>query len=577
MRLRTAVFAGGVLLVTLVVAAVAVSVYVVVDRSARREVDDALGRSAGVLVDVMAYQQAQLANDARLIADEPRIKALFGADIDPATIAGEAARARERIGASLLLMVDAEGTLLIDVDHPEDTGTVLTQNPVTGPVVKAALEKGQGSGVWTSGERVYRVQSQSIRFGDDVRGAVLIGQQLGDREARTIASQVGSDVILLLGDQAVASSIGARDPDDGWATARTGFPGYTGARPLSVLLLQDLDAELAPGRRVMRVLTAVFVAAILAAIGLALFVSRRMARPLDGLVAFTRKIADGDLEARCEARGLAEVVALGASMNHMVGELAQSRRLLAEKERLERELQIASRIQTSILPNRPALEGYRIATHMATADEVGGDYYDIHQTRAGGWIAIGDVSGHGLDAGLIMMMVQTAVSSLVRTSPSALPSAVLGAVNQVIFDNIHARLQVERHMTLSLLRIEGGQVTFAGAHMDILVRSAATGECRVVETPGAWIGIADDIGEHTVDGQLTLEAGDIMVLYTDGVTEATDGQGELFGLERLIATVAGTACPGPEEIVDAIVRAVDDFQAEQFDDFSVVVARREVG
>ena len=577
MRLRTAVFIGGVLLVTLVVAAVAISVYLVIDRSARREVDRDLEKSAAVLADVMAYQQAQLSNDARLIADEPRIKALFGTDIDPATIAGEAVRARERIGASLLLMADAGGYLLVDVDHPDDTGTQLLDNPVTGPVFKAALERGQGSGIWTSGDRVFRVQAQSIRFGDDVRGAVLIGQALADREARTIASQVGSEVILVLGDRAVASSIGDRAPDDGWATTRTPFPGYSGARPLAVLLLQDLDAQLAPGRRVMRVLSAVFAAAILAAIGLALFVSRRMARPLDGLVEFTRKIADGDLAARCEARGLAEVVALGQSMNHMVGELAQSRRLLAEKERLERELQIASRIQTSILPSRPALDGYRIATHMATADEVGGDYYDVHQTRQGGWIAIGDVSGHGLDAGLIMMMVQTAVSSLVRTSPSARPGEILSSVNHVIFDNIHGRLQVERHMTLSLLRIDGGEVTFAGAHMDILVRRGSTGECSVVETPGAWIGIADDIEGHTVEGHLSLQPGDMMVLYTDGVTEATDAEGRLFGLDRLQAIVGQGGDQGPQEIIDAIVRAVDDFQAEQFDDFSIVVACRERG
>ena len=575
MRLRTAVFAGGVLLVTLVVAAVAVSVYLVVDRSARREVERDLDESAAVLADVMAYQQAQLSNDARLIADEPRIKALFGSEIDPATITGEAARARERIGAGLLLMVDAEGTLLVDVDHPEDTGTPVLDNPVTGPVFAAALEKGQGSGIWTSGERVFRVQAQSIRFGDDVRGAVLIGQALGDREAGTIASQVGSQVILLVGERAVASSIGQRAPGEGWATRRAAFPGYAGARPLAVLLLQDLEAELAPGRRVIRILSLVFAAAILAAIGLALFVSRRMARPLDGLVAFTRTIADGDLTARCDARGLAEVEALGRSMNHMVAELAESRRVLAEKERLERELQIASRIQTSILPSRPSLDGYRIATHMATADEVGGDYYDVHHTPRGGWVAIGDVSGHGLDAGLIMMMVQTAVSSLVRTSPSARPSEILRSLNEVIFDNIHGRLQVERHMTLSLLKIDGGDVTFAGAHMDILVRRASTGECAVVETPGAWIGVADDITDHTVDGHLSLQPGDMMVLYTDGVTEATDGDGQLFGLERLLAAVARRADAGPQEIIDEIVRAVDDFQAEQLDDFSIVVARRE--
>jgi len=97
----------------------------------------------------------------------------------------------------------------------------------------------------------------------------------------------------------------------------------------------------------------------------------------------------------------------------------------------------------------------------------------------------------------------------------------------------------------------------------------------VVETPGTWIGMAADIASHTVDGQLTLEPGDMMVLYTDGVTEATDARGELFGLERLIEKVARSNDPAPQDIIDEIVRAVDDFQAEQLDDFSIVVARRE--
>jgi sigma-B regulation protein RsbU (phosphoserine phosphatase) len=270
------------------------------------------------------------------------------------------------------------------------------------------------------------------------------------------------------------------------------------------------------------------------------------------------------------------VRALGESMNRMAGELAASRALLAEKERLERELQIASRIQTSIVPRTPSLACYRIATHMATADEVGGDYYDVHETGAGGWIAIGDVSGHGLDAGLVMMMVQTAVSALVYTAPTSNPSDVLRSLNRVIFDNVKGRMQLSRHMTLSLLRVDaGGEVLFAGAHMDILVLRAATGVCERVATSGTWIGIADDIDAVTVDARFSLQAGDTMILYTDGVTEATDAGGRLFGLERLESTVVDHSGKSPDTVVDAIVRAVNEFQAQQFDDFTIVVARRD--
>lgn len=582
MKLRTAAFIAGVSLVTVVVAGVAVAVSAVVDRAAHRQVADELTESARVLGDVLAYQQAQLQNDAQIIADEPRIKALFGDEVDPDTIAGEAARARDRLGCELLLMSDRDGTLLVDVDHPDDTGAPLLDNPVTGPVFRDALQGGRGAGVWVNGGQIFRVQAQSIRFGDDVRGAILIGHRLDDDAAATIASQIGSEVLVRLGADTVARSVpdhpGAADPAAGgrYAVARAGFPGYAGSLDLGVVLLQDLDAALAPGRRVMRLLYLVFGIAVLAAIGVALLASRRLARPLDRLVTFTRRIADGDLEQRCDAGGLDEIRTLGESMNHMAAELAQSRVLLAEKERLERELQIASRIQTSIVPKRPVLDGYRLATHMTTADEVGGDYYDVHETGQGGWIAIGDVSGHGLDAGLVMMMVQTAVSALVFTAPTSTPSAVLGSLNRVIFDNVHGRLQVARHMTLSLLRIDaGGQVLFAGAHMDILIRRAATGACETLQTRGTWIGLADDIEAVTVDARFSLEPGDTMVLYTDGVTEATDASGQLFGLERLQEAMLASAASEPQGVVDAIVRAVDAFQIEQFDDFTIVVARRD--
>ncbi|HUS69035.1 MAG TPA: SpoIIE family protein phosphatase [Kofleriaceae bacterium] len=582
MRLRTAAFLTGVALVTAVIAGVAVAVSVVVDRAAHRQVEADLVESARVLADVLAYQQAQLQNDAQIVADEPRIKALFGDEVDPDTIAGEAARARERLGCELLLVSDRDGTLLVDVDHPDDAGAPLLDNPVTGPVFKGALGAGRGSGVWTSEGKVFRVQAQAIRFGDDVRGAILIGERLDDAAAATIASQIGSDVLVLLGPDTVARSLpghpGAADATAGgrYAVTRAPFPGYTGSLDLGFVLLQDIDAALAPGRHVMRLLYLVFGAAVLAAIGVALLVSRRLAGPLDRLVGFTRAIAAGDLEQRCDARGLYEVRTLGESMNRMAGELAASRALLAEKERLERELQIASRIQTSIVPRAPSLAGYRVATHMATADEVGGDYYDVHETEAGGWIAIGDVSGHGLDAGLVMMMVQTAVSALVYTAPTSSPSDVLRSLNRVIFDNVHGRMQVHRHMTLSLLRMDaGGQVLFAGAHMDILVLRAATGACERVETSGTWIGIADDIDAVTVDARFSLQAGDTMILYTDGVTEATDASGQLFGLERLESTVVTHAAKDPDTVVDAIVRAVNDFQARQFDDFTIVIARRD--
>ena len=89
---------------------------------------------------------------------------------------------------------------------------------------------------------------------------------------------------------------------------------------------------------------------------------------------------------------------------------------------------------------------------MMTATEVGGDYYDVLAVDDGCWIAVGDASGHGLTAGLVMMMVQTGVATLVRAQPDAHPKDVIRTLNRVLFENVHDRLEAERHMTLSLMR-----------------------------------------------------------------------------------------------------------------------------
>src|SRR5439155_1696269 len=95
----------------------------------------------------------------------------------------------------------------------------------------------------------------------------------------------------------------------------------------------------------------------------------------------------------------------------------------------------------------------------------------------GCWIAIGDASGHGLTAGLVMMMVQTGVATLVRAQPSGNPRDVVKTLNRVVFENVHDRLEAERHMTLSLLRyFPDGRLVVAGAHMDAVVWRAATEE-----------------------------------------------------------------------------------------------------
>ena len=152
-----------------------------------------------------------------------------------------------------------------------------------------------------------------------------------------------------------------------------------------------------------------------------------------------------------------------------IGQLARAFNAMAaivaaRQERLEGEMELARRIQTSILPRDLRVEGLEIAVRMMPATEVGGDYYDVLPVAGGCWLGIGDVAGHGLDAGLIMLMVQSSVAGLVRDAPTAAPSHVLIKANEVIFDNVHERLGKHEHATLTLLRFHAdGRIVFAEA------------------------------------------------------------------------------------------------------------------
>lgn len=248
---------------------------------------------------------------------------------------------------------------------------------------------------------------------------------------------------------------------------------------------------------------------------------------------------------------------------------------LLNKQRLEKELEIGARIQTCLLPKTVAIPGLELAAKMVPASEVGGDYYDAFAAGSGGFIGIGDVAGHGLTSGLVMLMVQSVVGALGRKTPDAAPSELVTALNTVLHDNIRHRLQNKEHVTFTLLRYApGGQITFAGAHEEICVYRAATGKVELVPTPGTWLGAVRDVKKHTQDSTLQLQLGDIVLLYTDGVTEARAASGEQFGLERLTSLLENSADLPMSALIERVYGAVSSHAKELDDDVTLLAFKR---
>jgi serine phosphatase RsbU (regulator of sigma subunit) len=242
---------------------------------------------------------------------------------------------------------------------------------------------------------------------------------------------------------------------------------------------------------------------------------------------------------------------------------------------------LARKIQTVLLPEEPALEGYEIAAHMSPATEVGGDYYDVIDVGGTGWLVIGDVSGHGVSAGLVMMMVQTAIQVTLRASPRLSPSQVLDRVNRALKENIQ-RLGEARYMTITILAVQrDGRFVFSGMHQDIFVYRAASGQVETVPTTGAWLGLVDDLGAVLQDTAVQLNVGDVMLLYTDGITEAwrkgaTSGardSRDMFGEDRLREIFGEAAGSSAANVKDRILDALLGYDCD--DDVTLLAIRRQ--
>jgi serine phosphatase RsbU (regulator of sigma subunit) len=341
------------------------------------------------------------------------------------------------------------------------------------------------------------------------------------------------------------------------------------------------SAALDKFRRTQRALTVSMALAggvVLFSFALAWILGSGVTRSVEILRDASRRIAAGALDVRVEIAVKDELGQLGGAFNDMVGELARARVALGDQARMARELEIAAQIQRAMLPPTPRHPDFEFAGRMLPADEVGGDFYDVLSDAKGEalWISIGDVSGHGVGAGLVMLMAQAAFASHFLSDPAKEPARVLREVNALLCENIANRLRDDKYVTAQLLTYTGnGRFVCVGAHEWPIVYRAKTGRCQTIEAPGPWLGIVPELPEVPVT-IVTVEPGDVLCLYSDGVTEAQNGDGELFDIERMCAVIEKAMADG--KVLDEVTRAVFDqveaFSGRHDDDWTLLLAKR---
>ncbi|HEY1011980.1 MAG TPA: SpoIIE family protein phosphatase [Herpetosiphonaceae bacterium] len=279
-----------------------------------------------------------------------------------------------------------------------------------------------------------------------------------------------------------------------------------------------------------------------------------------------------DLEATVIERTSSLRSALAAAEQASAQFQSLSLDLSAKNEALERDLRLAHDIQLSLLPHQPPWDQALLAVASVSlpASEVGGDLYayiDFADYRMG--VAIGDISGKGVSAALMMALVSSAIETQARQQRQ--PHQTLAALNQ----QLTSRLQAN-HMNAGLLYaqidLRRRQLSLANAGMiaPLLLRD---GEARTLEAYGLPIGAIASPEYRTV--QLDLQPGDLLVLASDGVIEAQDNQRGMFGFERFEALVSELGHLPPEQMVSAILERLAGFTdgAHQHDDITLVILR----
>ena len=248
------------------------------------------------------------------------------------------------------------------------------------------------------------------------------------------------------------------------------------------------------------------------------------------------------------------------------------RRRAAERNH---ELEIARHIQLSLLPNAPLrLPCVELAGFCALASQVGGDYFDYFENAGTVDVVIADVSGHSVGAALLMTEVRSTLRvEALKASSAVSPAEVLGDLNELLYDDL---TRSESFITMLYMKYdpERRRLTYANAgHNRAILLRSRDGRPTMLDAEGLVLGAlrAVDFEEKTIE----LASGDLLLLYTDGVTEAQNAGGEFFGVERLVASLRQHKGLELEGVVKALLEDTRAFCGDRplDDDIAMVVMK----
>ncbi len=332
-----------------------------------------------------------------------------------------------------------------------------------------------------------------------------------------------------------------------------------------------LDQAIARSRRELLMVSGllVLVAALLAGAFM-----HQMLRPITALREGLNRIGHGDLDTPMQIRDRTELGLLADTVNDMAARIRESQQSLIEKERLDHEMELARHIQSSLMPGTGMRQG-RFSSQglFESSAEVGGDYFDIFELpddRLGLFVA--DVAGKGLAGCIVSSMLAALVRS--RRDACTSPRGLLVHLDQVLSGFLEPGTFVTAFY--GILDSKRSQFTFASAaHCPLLLARPAIGEVEEHRTEGVPLGLLphDVVAQSLVDHSVLLSGGDMMLVYTDGLTEAPHhASAEQFGEQRVVDLMREEAGGGVEHMLAALRRSVSEWEGrrDHADDLTLV-------
>lgn len=304
--------------------------------------------------------------------------------------------------------------------------------------------------------------------------------------------------------------------------------------------------------------------------------SRHLAIPLRTLHEAANRIGSGKLEYRIEAGLQDEFGQIANAFNQMASSLQRYMKNVEteaqRREQMESEFRIAAHLQQSLLPKRlPHMEGLELSALSRPAREVGGDFYDVAAVGGSIYFAIGDATNKGLPAAIHITGCASAVRTLALQGFS--PARILLQVNTQLYEDLGDSC---RFVTLFLARLDPVTRTLtyslAGHNPPVLLRKTAEEPIFLRGGSGLPLGLSDDAVFE--DETIQLRADDMLLLYTDGLTEAPSRDGELFGVERVVQVLSEHGLSPAAAILNSMLKRVEKHESgAQMDDLTMLVAR----